>query len=151
MSEHTCCVCTLLWMFPHTHRLKKTIHLELLVLCRHKCTPFGYTAEDACTFVSRCLTRIFKFFSDLNFKTYMEVAHMFCIQYKFHVSQVLKLRMSKAISPLSYMPPWPAVGQLHFYLSQILQLLSTAAYSVSHFPSVTICSIGIQILNQEVM
>lgn len=150
--KHICCVCSLLWMFPYTHRLKKAIHLELLVLCRHKCTPFGYTSEDVFTFVSRCPTRIFQIFSDLNFKTYMKVAHrLFCIQYKFHVCQVPELRMSKAISPLSYMPSWPALGQLHFYLSQILQLSTTAAYSVSHFLGVRICSIGIQILNQEVM
>ena len=151
--EHICCVCTLLWMFPHSHRLKRTIHLELLVLCRHKCIPFGCTSEDACTFVSRCPTRIFQIFSDLNFKTHMKVARrLFCIQYKFHVCQVPRLRMSRAISPLSYMPSWPALGQLHFYISQILQLfLTTAAYSVSHFLSVTFCSIGIQILNQEVM
>lgn len=59
--------------------------------------------------------------------------------------------MSKAISPLSYMPSWLTLGQLHFYLSQILQLLTTAVYSVSHFLSVTNCSIDIQILNQEVL
>lgn len=77
----------------------------------------------------------------------MKVAHrLFCIQYKFHICQVPRL-MSKAISPLSYMPSCPALGQLHLYLSQILQLLTTAAYSVSHFVSVKICSIGIHILN----
>jgi len=58
--------------------------------------------------------------------------------------------MSKALSPLSYMPSWPALGQLHFYLSQILQLLSPAAYSVSHFLSVIVCSFGIQILGSSV-
>ena len=141
--EHISCVCILLWMFHHTHThiLKKIIHLELLVLCRHKCTPFGCTSEDTCTFVSRCPTRIFQIFSDLNFKTYMKVAHIFFfIQYKFHVCQVPRLRMSKAVFPLSYMPSWPALGQLHFYLSQILQLLTPAAYNVSHFLSVTNCT-----------
>jgi len=69
----------------------------------------------------------------------MKVAHrLLFIQYKFHVCQVPRLRMNKAISPLSYMPSWPALGQLHFYLSQILQLLTPAAYSVSHFLSVTV-------------
>ena len=113
---YICCVCTIFWMFPHTHRLKKTIHQALFVLCRRKCTPF----EDACTFVSRYPTRIFQIFSDLKFTTNMKVSHrLFCIQYKFHVCLVPRLRMSEAISPLSYMPSWPALGQLHFHLSQI--------------------------------